>query len=146
MRVIVLSCAVAFCLTAFAFADAASDVVDVFASMSAALSNDNLPGFLKSVSTDMKGRDELSQNVSALLDQADIASSLEFRANDGDDKTRTVAIDWYLEIRGREIDAPVIRRREMVHCKLEREKKGWKVTSIDPLSLFAPVIYQGEHK
>ena len=146
MRVTVLSWAVAFCFTAFAFGDAASDVIDVFASMSAALSNNNLPGFMKSVSTDMKERDELSQNVSALLNQADIASSLEFRANDGDDKTRTVDIDWYLEIRGREIDAPVIRRRETVHCKLERGKKGWKVTSLDPLSLFAPVIYQGEYK
>lgn len=146
MRVIALSCATAFCLTAFAFADAASDVIDVFAGMSAALSNNNPPGFMKSVSTEMKGRDELSRNVSALLNQADIASSLEFRANDGDDKTRTVDIDWYLEIRGREIDAPMIRRREMAHCKLEKEKKGWKVTSLDPLSLFAPVIYQGEHK
>ena len=136
----------AICFAVLAFADAASDVVDVFAGMSAALSNNNLPGFMKSVSADMKGRDELSRNVSALLNQADIASSLEFRANDGDDKTRMVAIDWYLEIRGREIDAPVIRRRETVHCKLEKEKKGWKVTSLDPLSLFAPVSYQGESK
>ena len=146
MRVIALSCAVACYFAAFAFADPASDVVDVFASMSAALSSNNPPGFMKSIDAEMKGRDELSRDVSALLNQADIGSSLEFRANDGDGKTRTVEIDWYLEIRSREIDAPLIRRRKTVRCKLEREKKGWKVISLDPISLFAPVIYQGDYK
>ena len=61
------------------------------------------------------------------------------------DRTRTATIRrapsiWIgaLEVRSLEQDGPIVRRREMVHCELRKEKKHWKIVALKPLDFFAP--------
>ena len=90
MRVIALSFLICF----YARADTHADIVDVFASMAAALSDD------------------------------------------GDEARRDVDLDWYLELRSRTPGGPSTQRRSIVHCRVEKEGKHWRVVSLKPASLF----------
>ncbi|MGA3028282.1 MAG: hypothetical protein ABSF98_26340 [Bryobacteraceae bacterium] len=131
-------CTVALLLVVSARADTHADVVDLIASMTAALSNNNAPGFLEALDKAMPGYDRLHEAIPALLDQGDIASSVQPLRDDGDDTKRSLELDWYLEIRNPDENAPVIRRREVIRCRVEKRGKHWRITSLDPLSFFDP--------
>jgi hypothetical protein len=131
-------CTVALLLVVSARADTHADVVDLIASMTAALSNNNAPGFLEALDKAMPGYDRLREAIPALLDQGDIASSVQPLRDDGDDTKRSLELDWYLEIRNPDENAPVIRRREVIRCRVEKRGKHWRITSLDPLSFFDP--------
>jgi hypothetical protein len=117
-------------------ADTHDDVVDLFASMAAALSEINVPQFMDAFDKDMPDYDKLKNAVTALVNQAEVSSSVEPLKDDGDDTKRTVELDWYLEIRSLLPDGPVAHRREVIQCELRKEKKRWKVVSIKPLEFF----------
>lgn len=119
-------------------ADTHDDVVDVIASMAAALSNNNAPGFLQSLDKGMPGYDRLALAIPALLAQGDIVSSVEPVRDEGDEVKRSIDLDWYMEIRNPDETAPVIRRREVIHCRVEKQGKHWRITSLDPLTFFDP--------
>src|SRR5260370_1167164 len=138
LKVHSLRLVVAFALFGIAaVADTHEDVVDVFASMAAALSSNNAPDFLRACDPSMPDYDQLKTNVTALLQQSDVASSVEFLKDEGDDTCREVELDWFLELRNPDPAGPVLRRREVIHCRLEKRKKGWKVTSLTPVNFFA---------
>ena len=122
----------------FLRADVPSDVIDVVASMAAALTAVNVPAFMEPIDKSMPDYDKLRDNVTALVNQADITSSIEAIRNEGDDAHRTVDLDWYLEVRSLLQDGPVVHRRQVIHCELRKEKKKWKVVSLTPLDFFAP--------
>src|SRR5258708_34706782 len=112
-------------LGAAAVADTHEDVVDVFASMAAALSSNNAADFLRAFDPAMPDYDQLKTNVTALLQQSDVASSVEFLKDEGGDAGREVELDWFLELRNPDPAGPVLRRREVIHCRLEKRKKRW---------------------
>lgn len=134
MRAIVLSAFLLICL----WADSQADVVEVFASMAAGISDNNPSEFLKALDKNMPGYGELKVGIEALINQAEIASSVEPVKNDGDDSKRTVDLDWYLQIRSRFPDGPIVNRREVIHCELRKDGKHWKVVSLQPREFFAP--------
>jgi hypothetical protein len=117
-------------------ADAREDIVDLFASMAAALSEINVPQFMDAFDKDMPDYDQLKSAVTALVNQAEVSSSVEPLKDEGDDTRRTVELDWYLEIRSLLPDGPVVHRREVIQCELRKEKKRWKIVSIKPLEFF----------
>ncbi len=150
MRAIVRNTAL-LCLTAvFACADAHDDVMDVFTSMAAALTEvsgdstgavfgrGNVSKFMDAFSKDMPDYDTLKNNVKALVNQGEVSSSIVPLTEDGDDHTYNIDLDWLLEIRSVEQDGPIVRRREVVHCELRKEKKHWKIIALKPLGFFAP--------
>ena len=139
MRAIALSAVLVFAVGARA--DTHADVVDVIASMTAALSDNNTPGFLKPIDKTMPGYDELRAAIPALLSQGEIVSSVEPLRDEGDDAKRTLQLDWYLEIRNADETAPVIRRREVIRCGVEKQSGHWRITSLDPLTFFEPENY-----
>jgi len=118
-------------------ADTHDDVVDLLASMSGALSEINVPQFMEAFDKNMPDYDQLKAGVTALVNQADVSSSVEPLNDDGDDASRTVELDWYLEIRSLLPDGPIIRRREIVRCRLRKEKKRWKIVALKPVEFFA---------
>jgi hypothetical protein len=132
--------AIALLLAVGARADTHADVVDLLASMTAALSDSNAPGFLGALDKAMPGYDHLCEAIPELLEQADIASSVQPLRDDGDDTKRSLELDWYMEIRihGDSETAPVIRRREVIRCRVEKRGGHWRITSLDPLSFFDP--------
>ena len=142
-------CAALFCMAAaFACADAHDDVMDVVASMAGALTEvsgdaagtvrGNVSKFMAAVSKDMPDYDTLKNNVTALVDEGEISSSVLPLTEDGDTQTYKIDLDWLLEVRSLEQDGPLVRRREVVHCELRKEKKHWKIIALKPLDFFAP--------
>ena len=143
MRVIVRS-AVLICVAAvFAFADAHDDVNEVVTSMAAALTDVNISKFMAAFSKDMPGYATLQNNVTALVNQAEVSSSIQPVTEDGDDQARSIDLDWVLEVRSLEQDGPIVHRREVVHCELRKDqvhkkKPQWKIVAIKPLDFFSP--------
>ena len=118
-------------------ADTHDDVVDLFASMAAALSEINVPQFMDAFDKDMPDYDKLKGAVTGLVNQAEVSSSVEPLKDEGDDTRRTVEFDWYLEIRSLLPDGPIVRRREVIHCELRKVKKRWKIVALKPIDFFA---------
>jgi hypothetical protein len=117
-------------------ADTHADVIDLFTSMAAALSEINVAQFMDAFDKDMPDYGNLKTGVTAMVRQADVTSSIEPLSDEGDDTKRTVDLDWYLEIKSVLPDGPVVRRREVVHCELRKEKKHWKIVALKPIEFF----------
>jgi len=141
------------CLAAaFACADAHDDVLEVVTSMAGALSETgdqaaahiaNVAKFMSAFSKDMPDYDTLEKNVTALVNNADVSSSIQPLNEDGDDQARQIDLDWLLEVHSLVQDGPDVRRREVLHCELRKEevrknKQRWKIVSIKPIDFFAP--------
>jgi hypothetical protein len=125
-------------LASLAGADTHKDVLDLFASMAAALTEVNVARFMDACDKSMPDYDKLKSGVSALTNQGDLTSSIEPLKDDGDDSARTVDLDWYLQVRSLVPDGPILNRREVIHCELRKEGKRWKIVSLKPIEFFAP--------
>jgi hypothetical protein len=148
MRAIVRSAILVSIAAAFACADAHDDVIEVVTTMAGSLTEvsgvgaglvrGNVSKFMSAFSKDMPDYGTLENNVTQLVMQAEVSSSIQTVTEDGDDRARTIDLDWVLQIRSLEQDGPVITRREVIHCALRKEKKHWKIVSLKPLDFFAP--------
>ena len=127
-------------LAAPLLADARQEILDLFTVMASALSEGNGLAFLDQVEHSMPNYDKLQQGIQALVAQNEVYSAIDVLKDDGDDRTRSVELDWFLQIRSREQTGPLERRRKIVKCRLARSKKKWKVMSIEPVSFFAPPV------
>jgi len=105
--------------------------------MASALSEGNGLAFLDHVDHAMPDYGKLEKYILALAAQNEVMSSIDVLKEEGDGHTRTAELDWFLQIRSREQSGPLERRRQIVKCRLERQKK-WKVMAIEPVSFFAP--------
>ena len=118
-------------------ADSHQEVFDLLTEMASALSEGNALAFLKPIDRAMPDYQKLQDNVVALVAQNDLASSIEVLKDEGDDKRRRVELDWFLELRSHEIHGPYERCRKVVKCRLERDKKKWKIVALEPVDFFA---------
>jgi hypothetical protein len=123
---------------ALLLADTHSDIIDVFTSMTSALSDRNVSEFMNAFDKDMPGYDTLKRQITGLMAPAEITSSVEPTKDDGDESTRKVDLDWYLQIRSLVPDGPIVNRREIIHCELRKQGKHWKIISLQPIEFFAP--------
>lgn len=130
----ILACVFLSCLPAGTH----EEVVDLFASMAAALAEINVAQFMDAFDKDMTGYDKLKTEVTGLVRQADLSSSVEPLKDEGNDSKRTVELDWILEIRSLVPDGPLVRRRQIIRCELRKDKKRWKIVSLTPIEFFAP--------
>ena len=117
------------------------DVLDLFGSMTSALSQANAPLFLKGIDKSSPDYEKLAAYIPALVAQGDAASSLEFLKDEGNSQKRSVEIDWFLELRNVNPAGPLVRRREIIKCRLEKQKKKWRVVALSPVDFFAPPKY-----
>jgi hypothetical protein len=148
MRAIARSAVLVCVVAAFASADSHDDVMEVVTSMAGALAEvadtragvvrGNVPKFMAAISKDMPDYDTLKSNVTALVNEGEISSSIQPVSEDGDDRARTIELDWAMEVRSLEQDGPIVQRREVVHCELRKENKHWKIVAIKPLDFFGP--------
>lgn len=125
-------------LAAPLFADTHQELIDLFTKMASALSEGNGLAFLDQVDHAMQDYGKLEKYILALAAQNEVTSSIDLLKEEGDDRTQTAELDWFLQIRSREQTGPLERRREIIKCRLERLKKKWKVMAIEPVSFFAP--------
>ena len=138
MRAIVRSALLATVFVACLLADTHADVIDVFTAMAAALSDTNVPEFMGAFDKNMPGYGKLKTDVTALMTQADVSSSIEPIKEEGDDATRKLDLDWFLQVRSLIPAGPLVTRREIIHCELRKQGKHWKIVSLQPMEFFAP--------
>ena len=139
MAAIVRNAALLACL-AFASArgDAHSDVIDLFGSLAGALTEVNVSAFMDGFDKDMPGYGDLKTQVTALVNQADVTSSIEPVDEHGDNAQYAIDLDWFLQVRSLLDNGPLVERREVIHCQLRKQKKKWKIVYLKPLEFFAP--------
>ncbi|MEI9972442.1 MAG: hypothetical protein WDO73_10545 [Ignavibacteriota bacterium] len=123
-------------LAACLHADSAQEVRDLIASTAGALSAEKVALFLDSFDRAMPGFDKLRRDVEGLTSQADIGCSIEITGNDGDDKVRTLTLDWILTIDKKDDSPGTIRRQKTVTCQVKKVGKNWRIVSFEPLDLF----------
>jgi hypothetical protein len=148
MPVIARSAALFIIASALALGDAHDDVLEVFTKMAAALTQVNVsdgesgPGnvgdFMSAFSKDMPDYDALKSKITGLVRHAEIASSIAPLMEEDKGATYNIDLDWLLEVRSLEQDGPMVRRREVIHCELRKEKKHWKIISLKPINFFSP--------
>jgi hypothetical protein len=137
MRAIVLSAILVSLAGVCLFADAESEINNLFGSLTDALAEMNTPEFMAVFDKNMPGYEQLRTDVEALANEAEVSSSVEPIKNEGTDAKRAVDLDWYLQIRSLVQDGPIVRRREVIHCELVKEKNRWKIVSLQPIEFFA---------
>jgi hypothetical protein len=129
----------------------AADAWDVVAAMAAALAEDNASGFLNRIDDKMPGFGELSRNVTGMLLQANVQSSISPLANDGNDTARQLQLDWELRMKPKALtdplgtdfntqrgSEPLVEREEAVTVEFRRDGKKWKAIRLEPIAFFAP--------
>src|SRR5689334_1718840 len=79
-------------------ADPAGAAWDVIASAVRALAGGNAAEFLGYFDRSMQGYQTFRSNVTALVAEADVQSSIDLVRNDGDEHSRAVELDWMLRI------------------------------------------------
>ncbi len=127
------------CLAAVSLGgDAHDDVIELVTSMAAALTASDVPRFMSAFDQNMPDYGRLETAVTGLVNQADVSSAIEPLSDEGNNQKRSMDLDWLLEVRSLEQAGPVVRRREVVHCEIEKQKKHWKIVSLKPLDFFTP--------
>jgi hypothetical protein len=120
-------------------ADPPRDVVEFFQDVTLALANAHpskptepitASEFLNKFDSNMPDYAQLHDNVEDLVSHSQVGSIVEFVTDEGDDKKRTLEIDWVLEIQ----DQPA--RRQVLKCTIERRGKKWKIVSLAPVDFF----------
>ena len=120
-------------------ADTDRDVTALFESLASGLSEGNAELFVHALDPAMPGYQDLAANVRALVAQADVLAAIEFVTRKGDDTHQDLQLDWFLEITAKADPMKLVRRREMVKCRLEKQKKKWRVVALEPVKLFQPI-------
>ena len=119
-------------------ADTLDELTELFRVMASALSDSNRDIFLRGIDPSMPGYDLLASNIAALAAEYQLSNTIEFRDQKGDDRAQTVVLDWLLDIKGKDDSLVFVRREQLVKCRLERQKKKWRIVSLEPLSFFDP--------
>ena len=121
----------------FAFADDAADVLKVFTSAAEGLINDDSASVLDSFDRNMPGYAELQDHVIGLLAANNVGATIEVITDAGDDRKRTVELDWLLILSQKgATNSPQQTRRQAVKCTVERRGKQWKITALEPVGFF----------
>jgi len=128
-------------------ADSADDAWELIASAARALTEATaLPppnrgtaaAFLSFFDKRMKDYETLRSNATALVDQADLQSTLDLVRNEGDDGVRTVEVDWTLRVSDPATSVVSSQRRQNVKCRVEKQGRKWKIVFLEPIAFFAP--------
>ena len=113
-----------------ALADPPADVIQFLASTAGALADNNPQVFLAAFDRNMPGYAKLHDEIEGLLAAYEVGSTIEVVNDNGDDRKRTLELDWVLSITG------ASQRREIVKCSIEKQGKQWKIVSLEPIEFF----------
>ena len=108
-------------------AEPPQDVIKVFRTAAESLAEQDAGLFLEQFDTAMPGYSRLKNDLEGLLARGYVISTLEFASDEGDEKSRSVSVDWVW----RQSGGP--QHRVLLKCRLERRGKVWKITALDPI-------------
>src|SRR6266508_1441372 len=101
-------------------ADAAGDVYNLLTRMAAALSQGNAKGFMDAVDESAPDYERLRGYITALAEQWTVLSSIEVLRNSGDEESRSLELDWFLQISESQPNGQLVRRRERISATMRR--------------------------
>ncbi len=117
---------------------AAASPQDAITEMAASLADSEALAFVRALSKSMPEREILVRDVQALEQEFEVSSSIELISEKQDDASVLLDLDWYLELKPRAGTGALVRRRQRMAIAMRLEGTAWKVTSLQPLSFFAP--------
>ena len=127
-------------LFAAAAAFAAGPIDSVLLELSTSLESGNAARFLDQVDKQRCPQyAALESNVVALAAQYEVGSSIGIIEQTEKNGIYDLKLDWMLEVRPAGGDSPAERRRQEVHCRIERVGRRWKVTVLEPVSFFSAI-------
>lgn len=122
--------------------DPPKDVIDFFRSVAATLADADLTPhevgrhpphateFLEHFDKSMPGYAKFSDQIEAMVGAGEVSTTIDFINTQGDNKKRTLDLDWLLLCEG---EGP---KRAVVKCTIEKRGKKWKITSLAPIEFF----------
>jgi len=121
------------------FAPASGGAVwDLISGSLGALAEASPATFLAAFDKEMPGYDRLRSNVMALLMQGNVESFVELVESRGDDRRRTLELDWTLSSAQPQTGIENFRRRQRVTCQVERQGARWRIVALEPIGFLAP--------
>jgi len=110
------------------------------ARIATSLSEGDSDGTLEFFDSHMKSYPEIEQKVVALTEQADISCAIDVVSDTETDGVHKLDLDWFMELKAQADNGQLERRRERVQVEMKLAKGGWKITSLTPISIFAPLF------
>lgn len=117
--------------------DPAQQVWDVLTGMASSLAAGDPSGFLRPFDPAMKGYEDLRVAVTGLLAEYQLESSIDPVDNGGDDRSRTLQVQWSLRLVSRSDLQRVVDRQVPVTLRFERQRGKWKIVEFAAAGLFA---------
>jgi hypothetical protein len=115
----------------------------VIAKLASSLSQNDAVGALEAFDSHMKDYGAIESDIDALVTQADVLCAIdviedkEAQAESGE--IRTLDVDWFLQLKSQADAGPTERRRERVEVRIAKIRGKWKITSLAPMSILAPL-------
>ena len=117
--------------TSVARADPPKEVLQVITDATDALANNDATRFFELIDSHMPGYESLYNEIHYMVGAEDeIESSVEIVSEKQAAQAYELELDWVLQFG---MDPP---RRAIVKCRVEREGKTWKITSLSPVDFF----------
>jgi hypothetical protein len=137
MRVIWLALLLSLISIVVIRAEPPNDVLAFLQNAADALTNEDARTFLGHVDRDMPGYAILQANIEGLMAAYDVESSIEVVNDQGDDRQRSLTLDWVLITEEKAATrGDRATRRRLVNCQIERRGKQWKIIALAPLDFF----------
>ena len=124
-------------------ADEPAPAADTVKQAATALGDGDAAAFSAAFDSSMPGLAALRSVATGLLRQADVQSSIQFRGDSGDGRSRTLQMDWELRIAERQASTAVTTRRARVTCRLSLGSGQWRIAGFEPPDFFAPPRVEG---
>jgi hypothetical protein len=130
-------------LALMAFEDPPQDVIDFFRSVASTLADADRDAaeariarprkateFLDHFDKSMPGYAEFRDQVEDMVGAGEVSTNIDFINTAGNDKKRTLDLDWLLQCEGQRP------KRAVIKCIIEKRGRKWKITSIGPVDFF----------
>ncbi len=127
-------------IACLAFAAKAPETpISVLSDLSGALSNNNIAVALTAFDSKMPNYGTIEQNLEAITAQDDVTSAIEIVSDDEAAGVHKLDLDWLLQLTARADSNQADRRRVRVHVEVRQIKGKWKITALEPISIFDPL-------
>jgi hypothetical protein len=113
-------------------AEPPADVLKFLRTAAEALASNDPRAFMAKFDRDMPGYATLRDEIEGLLAAHEVGSTIEVVNDEGDGQRRALQLDWLLSITDLGL------RRQIVKCKIERRRREWKITQLEPIEFFKP--------
>jgi hypothetical protein len=89
--------------------------------------------------SNMPGYGQISQNIQALADQAEVTCAIEILSDTESGGVHRLDLDWIMNLKSSSDNDVIERRRERVKVEMRQLRGKWKITAMSPLTILDPI-------